>query len=119
MSGVIGVGSIEARGEIWSPDNPNQAIEKRIERIVSNIERLRKAQATHDKLLDNLNASHKALKKTVEQENKNMEENIHSDLETLHTSDLITSLVGLIWLTVGISMSTMSPELYKLVQWIK
>lgn len=42
---------------------------------------------------------------------KRTEEEVHSNLESLYTSDLLPALVGLVWLTVGITMSTLSTEL--------
>ena len=47
---------------------------------------------------------------------KKIENEIHSELELLHTGDLIPAVVVLVWLIVGITMSTMAPELY---QWLK
>lgn len=115
-AGVYATTGMKARFELWTPDNPDQPIEKRIEGIVNNLERIRKEQGEHAKSIEELRDSHEDHKKKMAKENKNMEEKIRSDLESLHTSDLITSLVGLIWLTAGISMSTMAPELFKWVQ---
>lgn len=113
---LVGVGSLKARGEIWSPDNPDQPIEKRIEGILNNLEQIRKTQRAHDNSIEELRNRHEDHKKNVEQENKNMKKKIRSDLEYLHTNDIIISLVGLIWLTVGNSMSTMALELSKWIQ---
>lgn len=38
---------------------------------------------------------------------------IRAELESLHAGDLIKPILGLVWLTKGITISTMSPELYK------
>lgn len=113
--GVFAVVGMKTRGEVWTPDNPEQPIEKRIDGIVKNLERIRKEQSEHYKSIEALRDSYQEHKKKVAKESKKMEEKIRSDLESLHTSDLITSLVGLVWLTIGISMSTMAPELFKLV----
>jgi hypothetical protein len=102
--------------EVWTPDNSQQPIEKRIEGIVKNLERIRTEQREHTNSIDELKQSHEEHKKTVAEQAKKMEDEIRSELESLHTSDLITSAVGLVWLTVGITMSTMAPELY---QWLK
>jgi hypothetical protein len=102
--------------EVWTPDNSQQPIEKRIEGIVKNLERIRTEQCEHTNSIDELKQSHEEHKKTVAEQAKKMEDEIHSELESLHTSDLITSVIGLVWLTVGITMSTMAPELY---QWLK
>jgi len=109
----IGLSGMRARAEVWSPDNPDLSIEERVERIIRNLERIRIEQGTHATLIDDLKDSHEKHKKKITEQTKEMEENIRTELESLHTSDLITSLVGLVWLTAGITMSTMSQELYK------
>ena len=119
---VIGVGTahvsmagMKARAEVWTPDDPNKPIEQRIDAIIKNLERIRVEQRDHANSIDELKDSHEEHKKQVAEQNKKIKEDIHSDLESLHTSDLITSLVGLVWLTVGITMSTLAPELSKLL----
>lgn len=116
LSANLALVGMKARGEVWTPDNSDQPIEKRIEGIVKNLERIRTEQCEHANSIDELRQSHEEHKKTVAEQAKKMEDEIHSELESLHTSDLITSVIGLVWLTVGITMSTMAPELY---QWLK
>ena len=117
---VIGVGTghmriagMKARAEVWTPDDPQKPLEKRIEAIIRNLDRIREEQREHARSIDELKDSHNEHKKQVAEEQNNIKEKIRSDLESLHTSDLITSLVGLVWLTVGITMSTLAPELSK------
>lgn len=106
---------VEGRGEVWTPDNPNKTIEQRIDDLIQNLETLRNQLRRHDSIIDQLKTSHEEHKKKVAQQARKFEEDIRSDLETIHTSDWITSLVGLVGLTVGITMSTMAPELYQLL----
>lgn len=115
-AGHVAMMGMKARAEVWTPDNPDQPIENRIKGLIKNLEGIRKEQGEHSESIEALRDSYEKNKKKVMEESKNMEEKIRSDLESLHTSDIITSLVGLIWLTVGISMSTMAPELYKWLQ---
>ncbi len=105
----------KARAEVWIPDNADQPIETRIVGIIKNLEKIRSEQREHADSIDELKDGHKKHKEKVTEQTKKMEERIHSNLEFLHTSDLITSLVGLVWLTIGITMSTMAPELH---QWL-
>ncbi len=102
---------MKARPEVWTPDDPNKPTEQRIDAINKNLERIRIHQRKLANSIDELKDSHENHKKQVAEQNKKIKEDIHSDLESLHTSDLITSLVGLVWLTVGITMSTLAPEL--------
>jgi len=119
---VIGVGTahlslagMKARAVVWSPDDPEKPIEQRIEYIVRNLDRVRDEQRNHAKSIDDLADNHEEHKKAITERTKKVEKDIRTELESLHTSDLITSLVGLVWLTVGITMSTMAPEIY---QWL-
>lgn len=112
-AGNLGLTGMKARVEVWSPDDPGLPIEVRIEKIINNLDRIRIELGDHAKLIDDLKDSHEEHKKQITEKTKQMEENIRNELESLHTSDLITSLVGLVWLTAGITMSTMSQELYK------
>ncbi len=110
---ISGVGLIDvANGEAWTPDNPNWSVEKRIEGIVKNLDRIRTAQGKHGKSIEELRSSHEAHKKKVAEETKAEKEKLQTYLKSLHTSNLMESLIGLVWLTVGLTMSTMAPELF-------
>jgi len=115
-SANIASAGMKSGAEVWTPDNSKQSVEKRIEGIVKNLERIRTVQHEHTNSIDELKQSHEEHKKKVAEQAKKIENEIHSELELLHTGDLITSVVGLVWLTVGITMSTMTPEIY---QWLK
>jgi hypothetical protein len=104
---------MKARGEVWTPDDPEKPIEHRIDGIIRNLDRIREEQREQAHSIDDLKDSHEEHKKQVAEEQNSMKEKILTDLESLHTSDLVTSLVGLVWLTVGITMSTLAPELSK------
>ena len=115
-SANIASAGMKSGAEVWTPDNSEQSVEKRIEGIVKNLERIRTVQHEHTNSIDELKQSHEEHKKKVAEQAKKIENEIHSELELLHTGDLITSVVGLVWLTVGITMSTMTPEIYR---WLK
>lgn len=102
-------------GELWTSDDPEIPIEQRIERIIKNIKRIQLRQIDHEKSIDELRNSLKALEKHLVEKNKKIKEDIQIDLELLHTGDWTTSLMGLVWVTVGITMSTLAPELSKLI----
>ncbi len=112
-SAHVTIAGMKARAEVWMTDNPNKPIEQRIDAIIKNIERIRVEQREQGNAIDILKESYEEHKKQVTEQNNKIKEDINSDLESLHTSDLITSLVGLVWLTVGITMSTLAPELSK------
>lgn len=98
-------------GISWIPDNPGHSIDKRIDAVVANLDHLRDAQTKQLTAVKKLEDSHENHKKEVTEKTKRLETKLHTDLESLHTSDLLTSLVGLVWLTIGILLSTLAPEL--------
>jgi hypothetical protein len=104
---------MKVQAEVWSPDNADKSIDERIERIVRNLDVIKQEQRDHAKFIDELKNNHEDHKRSVAEQTEALEKDLRSNLENLHTSDLITSLVGLAWLTVGITMSTLSPELYR------
>jgi hypothetical protein len=111
-SGNYTLTGMNARVEVWSPDNDELPIEERVSRLVKNLETIRQEQREHFDNIDKLKQSHEEHKQEVAKNTKEIESNLRSDLESLHTNDLITSLVGLTWLTIGITMSTLAPEIH-------
>ena len=113
--GTAADGSARMRiiAEVWAPDDPQKSPEERIEAIVQNLEGIKQEQRKNLDSIHNLKKSHEEHKEQVETQTKELEENLRTDLEKLHTSDLLTSLVGLAWLTLGITMSTLAPEIYQ------
>lgn len=103
---------VKAQQGLWSSDNVNLSIEERIERIIENINRIKEKQNKHANDIDDLKVSDEKIMKTVEEADKKVEESIESNLKSLHTDGFITSLAGLLWLTVGLTMSTMAQELF-------
>jgi len=106
----------KVRVEVWTPDNTQDPMEKRIDGIIKNLERIKAEQRKISEQIDKQEKNQEKNQKEQEQSREKMENQIQSDLESLHTDDIIVSFIGLLWLTVGISMSTMSQELSKLFQ---
>ena len=120
---VIGVGAVsagiagmKARLEVWTPDKPDSPVDKRIEGILKNLQRLREAQAETENRLDALQQSHEDSRKAEAEARRNLESTLRADLESLHTDDIMMSLCGLVWLAFGLSMSTLSQEIVKWLQ---
>ena len=114
--GEVDLVGFNSHFDAWAPDMPEQPIEKRIEEIVNNLEQLRAGQREHHSLLVTMRSNLEKHKIIVAEENEKTKMEIQEDLETLHTGGIITALAGLVWLTVGISMSTMDEELFLLIQ---
>lgn len=109
----VALTGVASKTEVGSVGILEQSLEKRIEGLERNQEIIRIELREHTNSIDKLENSHKEHKKEVDEKFKKTEGKIQSDLELLHTSDLMASLAGLVLLTVGITMSTMAPELSK------
>lgn len=107
--------SDKVEATVWSPDDPNLLIESRIHRLVNNLERLREKQDKLENDVEELRIKLGSYQRNFTEDIKKQAERILSDSEKLHTNDIDLSIVGLLWLTIGISMSTMAPEVYKLL----
>ena len=111
----VGTG-MDARLTVWTPDNQEYSLEKRIDGVVKNQERLKEEQKNISDKFDELQKNQKKYQKEHELAIVNIKNQIQSDSESLHTDDILLSFIGLVWLTFGISMSTMSQELSKIFQ---
>ena len=118
----VGGGSISIKGGVKAilkpciPDNPEDSLKKRIDGIVKNQGRLKEEQKNISEQIDKIKGNQEKNQKEQKLAIVNMENQIRSDSESLHTDDILLSFIGLVWLTFGISMSTMSQELSKIFQ---
>lgn len=112
----IGISGMSADLEIWVTDNPSDPLENRVNEIVKNLERLREEQKQNSKQISQLKECNDKRHEEQDLLRINMEKELRNDYESLHTDDIFISLIGLLWLTVGISMSTMSQELFGLIR---
>ena len=94
------------RIEIWSSDKNDAPVEERVDAIVANLQRLRESVDQYHIEFDRLAADHKQQIDKLSKASKASEKNIRSDLETIHTADVIVSLVGLVWVMFGIALSS-------------
>ena len=101
---IIGLGA-------WTPDNSEDSLKRRIDGVVKNQDRLKEEQKNISEQIDKIQGNQEKNQKELELAIVNMEKNSRADLESSHTNGILESLVGLVWLAFGISMSTMSQEL--------
>jgi hypothetical protein len=104
--------TMSADETVWTPDSTERSLEQRIQAIVENLDRLRSEQSQQKTDIKELKDSHEKHRKEVAENTERLEKTLRTDLESLHTADLLTSLVGLGWLTSGIFLSTVAPELH-------
>jgi len=81
-----------------------------------NIEQIEKEQKSHHDSIESLAINYKFLKKMTAMQDQHLEERIRSDLESLHTDDILLALIGFVWIIFGSFFSTFSLDLFK---WLK
>ena len=111
--------ALKASMKGWTHDNLIRSVEEQIEEIVKSLEQIKTEQRKHYEAIEELRRSHVAHVKKVAEEAKVANEKLQADLESLHTSNLMPSLVGLVWLTVGLTMSTLAPEFVSIAIFLK
>lgn len=110
-AGAYGLSGASARGYAWSPVRPEDSLDKKVETLIHNVDRLKDDLQNTHKEIDELSRKHaEALKGEAEAREKAATD-IKTQLKAALTNGLLLSLIGLVWLFVGIIMSTMSVEL--------
>ena len=104
------------RMSLWAEDDPAQTVEERIDRIVKNLIRLRQEQDQQYGCIEKLKSKNETLKEDTIKNNEQLEHKIMTELESLHTDDILIAFVGLIWVLIGATMSTLSPEWFMLIK---
>lgn len=97
--------------EVWSHDKPEETLEKRLESILRNLNNLRETQRNHSNQLLEIKKEHKKYIESQNNKINNIKVEINTELEKLHTNDILVSLIGLVWLAFGITLSTLPSEI--------
>jgi hypothetical protein len=116
--GQLAVTGCSARLEVWTRDNPEHSVEKRINAIINNLERLREADRKLCEGIDRLQDELDAYKKESRSEINDVESRIQRVRAAFHTGDWAGSFLGLLYLMVGVTFSTMAPELLALADMV-
>ena len=104
-TGNLSVVGMKAYIEVWAPDKPDQPLEKRVEAILKNLERLREFQQTSTQRVDDLEEKNEERHKQHKAALDRVADALQTDLEALHTDDILPSLIGLAWVAIGIAIS--------------
>lgn len=112
----IGITVGEADLEVWAPDNQKDPIEKRLEAAFQNLNSLRENQRNHTDQISKIKKVHKEFKEDQIGKIESIQNKLSTELEQAHTSDILVSFVGLIWLTFGITLSTLPSEIFLLIK---
>lgn len=111
-SGVFTTTSARGRLTVWTEDNPNLPLEKRMEGIIKNLKRVNSELSENARSIDKLQREYGDLRMMMVKENENTLSNIHSELESLHTGTFHKSFYGFVLIITGTIVSNMAPEFF-------
>lgn len=114
-AGTLGVAGVSARGHVWSTVDPSAPIEVRLEAVVRNVERLDERLIQVQNEMDSELRKHSDELRKEQQIRATDDEQIQLRLEAAQTGGLYITFIGVIWLFVGVLLSTISPEIARWV----
>lgn len=113
-AGSLNLSGMRAKLDLWATDKPEESLENRVELILRNLEYLREDQQEHSQSLERIKIALHEQETETAKKRELLERDIRADLESLHTGDFLRAFVGIFWLAVGTSMSSLAPELAQL-----
>lgn len=122
MTATCSLGSVTASSHLtaaWAADEPEKPVEERINAIVKNLDQLLQAQVSHAGWIKDLKKSHAEQKEEAEKQNLALQAKLRDEMKEAHTRDLHYSFVGLLWLTIGITFSTLPSEICQILNYLR
>lgn len=108
------MGSASAYG--WHTSDPAAPIEARLNALTRNVERMNERLIQMQKDSDSELRKHSESLRRERQFREEGDEHLHKRLEVAETGGLHISLIGVIWIFLGLVLSTVSPEI---AQWMR
>lgn len=105
--------SLHARGSSSASAGPDASIEARIEALEKNVKLINERIDHTQNEMDQKFRSHADLLKQEEQTRGREDQAIREKLEATETGGLHISAMGVLWLFVGVTLSTAAPEIAK------
>ncbi|EGV28058.1 hypothetical protein ThidrDRAFT_4154 [Thiorhodococcus drewsii AZ1] len=98
----------------WYELDPKKTIEERVEILAKNLDLIRDLQKKQDSLVSRLEINYENNKQETLNQFRQVKSDVYADFQDLHTSDLFASVIGLVWVAIGITMSTFSHQISKI-----
>jgi len=114
-SGMLSAATMSARGYVWSNVDPTAPIEAQIDALTKNLDRMNERINHLENDVDLRLREHSAALKQEQVAREKNDKQLHERLETAETSGLHISLIGLIWILFGLLLSTVSMEIFKVL----
>lgn len=115
-AGALGTATASARGYVWTTIDPTAPVETRLNALTRNVERLNERLIQVQNELESELRKHSEALRSEQNERAQNDQQLHLRLEAAETGGLYISAIGLVWLIVGVFLTTMSPEIGRWVQ---
>ena len=110
-TGSLGLSGGSARLEVWTNVDPTAPVEKRIEGLTRNLDRLRERVTQLQAEMDKQRLQHSEALHQEQQARAKGDEHLRTRLEAAETGGLHITFVGVIWLFLGVLLATLAQEI--------
>jgi len=115
-TGAMTISGGSASAHVWSKIDPAAPIEERVNALTRNVERMNERLIQTQKENDAELRKHSESLHQERQVREKGDDKLRQLMEAAETGGLDISLIGLVWLAVGLILSTASPEI---AQWVR
>jgi hypothetical protein len=112
---VAGVGGVSGRAYGWSNMDPAAPIEARLEAVIRNVDGLNQRLLQLQTEMDSELRSHSKALREEQQLRAKDDRELQLRLEAAETGGIHISFIGVVWLFVGVLLSTVAPEIARWV----
>jgi hypothetical protein len=109
----VSVPVVSARGHVWSPIDSTQPVEQQLLALKRNVERLDKQVDEIRSELESITRKQSDALSEEQKARRVADHEIHKRLEAAETGGLHITLIGVIWLFVGVLLATLSLEIVR------
>jgi hypothetical protein len=111
---TLGASTLSARGYVWSNPKPGASLEERVSVLEKNLDRIKDTTYEVQCQLDKEVRSRESSIVSERQSREQADQEIRNKLEATETGGLNLSLIGIVWLSVGLILSTVPTEIIHL-----
>jgi hypothetical protein len=115
-SGAMTISGGSATAHVWSNIDPAAPIEERVNALTRNVERMNERIIHIQKENDAELRKHTESLRQEQESRKEGDDQLNMRLEAAETGGLHISFIGVIWIFLGLILSTVSPEI---AQWMR
>lgn len=112
-TGEYSLEGFSAKANVWSNPGPNPSLEERVLIVEMNINNLRDRTSQIEQQVDEETRARQQAEISDRQAREQADQDTRHKLELTETGGLHISLMGILWLSVGLILSSMSNEIFR------